>query len=285
MKKIALLGANGFIGKNLVKHLTGYNVIAGTRADADLVDLESLVIFFEKHKPDIVINLAAYKKRGKSLSNFREAIESNVLGTLNIIEAAKACGSVKHMVFLGSAEEYGSGQAPFTEDQKELPISAYSASKTSSKIILETLFRLEKLPFTYLRPSLVYGPEQGDEMFISSLIKSLKNKVKFPMTLGEQIRDFIHVDDLSMAILKVIESGEKTFGKVYNVGGGEQKTIKEIALLIGNKLNCVELLEIGSMPYRDAEIFDYRCSIEKIEQELGWKPKITIEKGLEDLIN
>lgn len=285
MKKIVLLGANGFIGKNLIKHLSGYKVIPGTRTSANLIDLPLLINFFEIHKPEIVINLAAYKKRGNSLSNFREAIESNVLGTLNIIEAAKKCDSVKHMIFLGSAEEYGSNDAPFTEVQKELPISAYSASKTASKVLLDTLFRLEKLPFTYLRPSLVYGPEQGDEMFISSLIKSLKNKVKFPMTSGEQIRDFIHVDDLSMAILKVIESGEKTFGKVYNVGSGEQKTIKEIALMIGNKMNSVELLEVGALAYREAEIFDYRCSIEKIEQELGWQPKITIEKGLEDIIN
>ena len=285
MKTILVTGANGFIGQHLLKYLKGYKVVAADRSDFDLTDLISMRAFFKMHNPDIVINLAANKSRGASFEDFRQMIEVNLLGALNILEASVSCSSIKHFIFIGSAEEYGDSEAPFFEEQKEKPASAYAYSKTASKILLETLSRHQAIPFTYLRPTLVYGPNQGEEMFLPALIKSLRSEKRFQLTKGEQVRDYLHVKDLCGAILKVIEKPKEAIGHVYNVGSGEVKSIGDVAKFVSQKLNVEDLLDIGAIPYRENEIFDYRVSIDKIREDLGWVPMTSIEEGLLDLLS
>lgn len=285
MKTILVIGASGFIGQHLVSHLKDYKIITSTREDFDLTELSKMKKFIEKCKPHIVVNLAADKSRGATFSDYRKMIEVNLLGTLNIAEATSSFPAIEHLVFLGSAEEYGDGSAPFKEDQTECPISAYTFSKTSSRYLLEALKVSNKTAFTFLRPTLVYGPGQGNEMFLPALIASLKQKIKFPLTKGEQVRDYVHVSDVCSAVVNVIEKPVITNGQVYNVGSGDVKSIKELAELVANKLGAQDLLEIGKLPYRDGEIFDYRISTAKIEKDLGWKAQISIEKGLSELLS
>lgn len=285
MKKILVIGANGFIGQHLLKHLKNYNVVAANRSDFNLADLASMGAFFKKHNPNIVINLAANKSRGASFEDFRRMIEVNLLGTLNVLEVSAFCSTVEHFVFIGSAEEYGDNDAPFLEEQKERPASAYTYSKTASKILLEALSSHQAIPFTYLRPTLVYGPNQGEEMFLPALIKSLRSGNRFRLTKGEQLRDYLHVEDLCIAILKVIEAPKKAAGQIYNVGSGEVKSIRDVAKIVAQKINAEGLLDIGAIPYREKEIFDYRVSIDKIKEDLGWEPMTSIEEGLSGLLS
>lgn len=284
MKKIAIIGANGFIGQNLMSELKGHELIALSRSEIDITDLDSVSQAFVKFKPNVVINLAADKRRGSAYSDFRKTIDTNIIGTLNIVEASKL-SSIEHLIFIGSGEEYGSNVAPFEEEQKESPVSAYSFSKTSSKILLETLSRLGPCPFTYIRPTLVYGPGQDDDMFLPSLIRNLKSGKKFPLSLGEQVRDFIHVNDLINAIDLIIKTGKKTFGQTYNVASEEKVSIKDLANMVAKDLKAEDLLEFGAVAYRNAEIFDYRVSAKKIQNDLGWKLKIKLKDGLRDLLH
>jgi len=116
-------------------------------------------------------------------------------------------------------------------------------------------------------------------MFIPSLIRTLRRGERFQMTPGEQVRDFIYVEDLVGAYLKA-GAAKTGFGEIFNVGSGESSTIKDLALKIGALMNRSSLLDIGMISYRPAEIMDYRVDASKALKVLGWKPEISLDLGL-----
>ena len=131
------------------------------------------------------------------------ALKVNLIGTLNLYQALLKVSSLESIVTLGTTDEYGESNPPFNESLKEIPSSNYGFSKLCVTKLSEFFNRNFKLPVVVLRPTIAYGPHQGQDMFIPSLIKTLLNNSKYKMTPGDQKRDFIFISDLIDAIIIV----------------------------------------------------------------------------------
>jgi len=288
-------GSCGFIGSHLVaalcaagssvvgisRHLSG-TVHSGVQyIEGDVICAEQMHGIVSNVRPDFVFHLASSKNKAAATHGFRESINNDLLGTLNLVEACMHIGCVKRFVHLGSCEVYGATEVPFRECFREAPVNAYSFSKTAITHMLQTLSEANDFNAVELRPSVVYGPGQGEGMFIPSLIKSLLAKRHFPMSGGGQTRDFIYIDDLIAAMLLAAEKPDCE-GEVINVCGGAPVKLLgvagTIAKLIGD--DASELLGIGELPYRTGEAMDYWADNQKANSLLGWNPRMELVDGL-----
>lgn len=298
MEKIALVtGASGYIGTRLVKKLllSQYKIVAfdmrfspkfmdefGDKVvlkEGDILDEQSLYSVIEGNKVEYIYHMAGLKNRTNKVEEFSLLNKVNFGGTLSVLSAAVAYGKIKHIVLMGTTEEYGSAVAPFTEVTQELPNSAYGLSKLSATK-LARLFSIQyKVPVTVLRPSITYGPCQGIEMFLPAMIDTLVKGQPFKMSPGEQVRDFLYIDDLVDAIIVCCEE-PLLEGEIVNVASGVSLQLKEVAEHVAKMLGKENLLEVGAIPYRGFEIMNYSINIEKILNLSTWRPTTTFEDGL-----
>jgi nucleoside-diphosphate-sugar epimerase len=271
-KKILITGAGGFIGRHLLPQLQTYGAQISTfsrnhnnfpkeieQFAIDIKDTYAVNECLQKCQPDHIFHLAAYKERDESIQAFYSSVETNVIGTLNLFSAAKDVTSVQSIVTLGTAEEYGNNTPPFNEKLRECPVTPYSFSKLCVSQMGELFFHLYNLPVIIVRPTLAYGPGQGTDMFLPSLITSLLENKPFDMTLGEQTRDFVYVADLVEALI-LASRNTNAHGQIINGKRG--------------------LVKLGGKPYRKNEVMDYYITTTKAERILGWKAKTSLKEGL-----
>lgn len=295
--KILITGASGFVGQHLINSLIKENCklycfVRGLSIDfnnteseeisyydIDLKQKEDLNNIVKSISPDIVIHLAGKKNRSNEINEIKSILDNNVFGTLNLFESLLSVSNLKKIILLGSIEEYGFGYSPFKEDSFENPISTYGVSKLTISKLAKIFINEYNLPITILRPSIIYGPMQGTEMFIPSLINSLSNKQNFQMTKGEQYRDFLYIDDLIEAIKKTILIDNLT-GSTFNIASGISFKLSNIAIKIANILNAEDNLQIGALDYRKSEIMNYTVDIALALDKLNWKPNTSIDEGL-----
>ena len=201
---------------------------------------------------------------------------------MNVLEACRTLPNLKRFIFFGSCEEYGACSSPFSEQKKEEPISSYGLSKLATTNLLRTLHRKNAFPYTILRPSIIYGPNQANDMFIPKLVETLWKQKEFLMTKGEQTRDFIFLDDVVTAVEKLLRPEKKYNGQVYNIGYGQSVSIKSVAYTVANLFgeNYEQLLKIGAINYRVPEIMSYELETAKARKELSWSPQKSLEEGL-----
>lgn len=212
-------------------------------------------------------------------------IDTNIKGTINLLR-----GIIEEKIALecfintGTSEEYGDGTAPFREDQREIPVSPYSASKVATAYFCQMLHKSMGLPIITLRPFLTYGPYQDTDMFIPSLIQHCLEGKDFPMTEGDQTREFNYVDDIVDAYL-LAATNPNAIGEIINIGNGIEYSIRDVAEKIVNMMgNPIQLL-IGTLPKRAGETNHFFCNNEKAQKLLGWSPQIGLDEGLERTIN
>lgn len=289
-------GANGFIGRYLTAQL------ADQGADMSIITRQSIGLSFNVHQyigdirdemfinncledssPEYIFHLAAAKARLSDSQSFYQAIDNNLLGSLNLLNAAKKLTTLQAIVTAGTAEEYGQNEVPFIEDTRESPVSAYSFSKTCVTHLCETFYAIHKLPCIVIRPALAYGPGQDSDMFLPALINSLIKGQQFPMTLGHQTRDYIYISDLVNAFILAALNGD-TRGQIYNIGSGKPVRLTELALLVEKMLGKDSLVQLGKLNYRPAEIMNYVVDSSKAKEHLGWIPKVDLEEGLKRTI-
>lgn len=232
--------------------------------------------------PDCVIHLAGTRNRGDSIGDYQENYQANLLNSLNLLNSCRKLSSLKRFVFIGSCDEYGSGEPPFHEALREQPNSAYGLSKLATTQLLCAWHRMQDFPAVVLRPSVVYGPGQDIEMFIPALARSLASGQIFPMTKGDQLRDFLYIDDLVEAIILAASADKRAEGLVINIGSGIPVRIRELALMVADLLgpDTYKLLRVGELPYRLNEVMNYSLMIDRAAEVLGWHPMTTLEEGL-----
>jgi UDP-glucose 4-epimerase len=291
-KKILITGAGGFIGRHLLRQLKTYGSQISTisrnhhnfpqeiqQNTIDLKDTHAVLECLQNCQPDHIFHLAAYKERDDSIHAFYSSVETNIIGTLNLFSAAKDVTSVQSIVTLGTAEEYGNNKPPFDEKLRECPVTPYSFSKLCVSQMGELFFHLYYLPVIIVRPTLAYGPGQGTDMFLPSLITSLLENKPFDMTFGEQNRDFVYVADLVEAML-LASRNTNARGQIINIGSGVPTKIADIAQTIEKLIGKRGLVTLGSKSYRKNEVMDYYIDPRKAETLLGWKAKTSLKEGL-----
>lgn len=297
---ILIAGAGGFVGSHLTAALLlrGFRVSQLVRPgsssliegkphiDLDLGDRKRVATVFSLLKPDFVIHLAGSKDRGSGGCHFIDGYGVNVAMATNVISACLELSRFKKFIFIGSCDEYGPIPCPFVESQREEPSNPYGLAKLAVTKLLGALSQFENFPSVILRPSVIYGPRQGPEMFLSALIQSLVAGNDFAMTAGEQYRDFVYVDDVVDAIIRALNADEVISGKVFNIGAGQSRRVNDVAVLVAKQIgqNAIEHIKFGAIPYRPNEVMNYSVDITQARSVLGWQPKTSLEAGLQETV-
>lgn len=268
----ALTYAGNIENLNDVKNNPNYKFVHGNICDKRLVrDLIS--------ECDCVVNFAAESHVDRSITGPEIFIETNVQGTLNLLQASKEIG-VERFLQVSTDEVYGTlGKTGyFTETTPLAPNSPYSASKASADMLARAYYETYKMPVLNTRCSNNYGPYQYPEKLIPFFISQLLKGEKVPVYGdGLNVRDWLYVYDHCEAIDVVLHKGR--VGEVYNIGGHNEKTNLEITHLILDAMGKDE----SSIEYVEDRLgHDRRYAIcnDKIQSELGWKPSLTFEEGI-----
>ena len=318
--KILVTGGLGFIGSALIRHLIAntkhkiLNIDNETYAampealaqiendenyafeKIDITSEKSLKQAFTIFKPDAVIHLAAESHVDRSIDAPAEFMKTNILGTYNLLQASRDTWSSslegKRFLHVTTDEVFGSlkqKDKPFTEENKYYPNSPYAASKASSDHLVRAWHKTYNLPILVTNCSNNYGPYQFPEKLIPLMIINALNNKPLPLYgKGNQIRDWLYVEDHVLALVKVLEEG--AIGETYNIGGCNEKTNLEVVQMICvllDKLAPNYLNNIGSFQElitftTDRPGHDQRYAIDpsKITQKLDWLPKETFESGI-----
>lgn len=301
--RVFITGGSGFIGSHLVKRCLSEGAqvaVLNPKADSlwRLEEVKEQIAIFEgsitegeklqqiihKFRPQLVFHLAALLSRERSLNALDELFDVHVNGTKLLLQSLLGNSQLTRFIHVGTAEEYGRGEAPFRETQRELPVSPYSLTKLMATKMVEYAGREHGFLAVIVRPSLVYGPAQDFQMFVPSLIRSCLEKKDFDMTLGEQTRDFIFVEDLVEGIL-ISAQGSVNKGEIINLGSGKEIPMREVAAAINEMMGSPIALRFGAIPLRDGEIMRYQLDITKAKAKLAWEPKVDLKEGLQKTID
>ncbi len=303
MRKLLITGGAGFIGANFIGYIlknTNYEI---TNLDAltYAANLENVKKFEDSdryhfircdigNKKELelaltqkyyaIINFAAESHVDRSIVDPYPFIHSNINGTLNLLEAVLA-GKAYKMIQISTDEVYGSlrpNEPAFTEQTPLAPNNPYSASKAAADLLVRSYYKTHNLHLNITRCSNNYGPMQHREKLIPKIITNCLNDEKIPLYGdGQNIRDWIYVEDHCRAIHLVLENGKP--GEVYNIGGYEEKTntaiIEMVLMKLGKSMGLVM-----KVPDRKGHDQRYAMDSTKISSELGWNPKINFEEGL-----
>lgn len=290
--KVLITGGSGFIATNLINYFSSKNceiAVINRRSmscknllkqyNGDITNYKFVSDSVEDFQPSHVFHLAAFKERSSNVEDISNSISTNLLGTLNLYQSLLNIENLISVITLGTTDEYGECSSPYHEKSKEMPTTSYGFSKFCATKLSELFFRNFNLPVTILRPTIAYGPHQGLDMFIPSLIHSLMRNKEYKMTLGEQNRDFIYISDLIDVMILLINKPEY-YGQVFNIGSGQSIKIKQVASIVANLLNKQSFLKIGGIQYRKKEMMDYKISTSKLNKNLLWVPKVDLQKGI-----
>jgi len=305
--KILVTGGAGFIGSAFVRLVvaeTGWEVVnldkltyAGNLENltavesnsryrfvqGDIADAEAVDAAVAEARPEAIVHFAAESHVDRSILSPEPAIQTNLLGTFRMLEAARK-NNVSRFVHVSTDEVYGSLPAPeeATEKFALQPSSPYSASKAGSDMLALSYFVTFRVPVVVTRASNNYGPYQFPEKLIPLMISNALEDRPLPVYGdGMQIRDWLYVDDHCRGILAVLDKGRA--GEIYNIGGNRSlpnlEVIRKLLQLAGKPESLIE--SVKDRPGHDRR---YALSSEKMQRETGWRPRVDFEAGLERTI-
>lgn len=300
-KKILITGGAGFIGSHLTKKLleakakvtviVKYNSIIDSPRladvwekinviEADLRNTDS-VFNLKKINFDYIFHLAAYNHVGDSFIHVKEAIDSNLYSTVNLIDHGP---KFKKFIHIGSSEIYGlQKKIPFNVNEMPNPMSPYALGKYSSELYAKLRCKQKNVNLLCLRPFNTFGPFQSEKAIIPELIiKCLQGK-EIHTTYGEQTREFNYIDNIISGIL-LASKKIKNFDKPINIGSNNPIKIKLLVKKIHYLTRSKSKLRIGIKKYRPNEIWKMQADNKFILNKLNWKPIVPFENGLKKSI-
>ena len=299
MRKIIVIGANGFIGCHLCLHLAkqGYQVIAlvqkglpyyflQNKEHIDCVDFSFDTLSELNGSPilegaDLLYHLAW---AGVSTTYKNEALTQaqNILYGIKVLEFAEA-NNIRRVVVPGSASEYACGVGVINGNNIPAPSDLYSASKIATRYVCQTYARQHNIEFIWATITSIYGPGRNDNNLITYAIKTLLQGEKPSFTGLEQQWDYLYIDDLMSALQAIGEKGID--GKNYPVGSGEHRQMAEYVKILRDKIDPSLPLGIGDLPYKNKTIDNQILDISALKADTGFKPQFTFEQGIELTIN
>jgi dTDP-glucose 4,6-dehydratase len=319
--KVLVTGGAGFIGSAVIRHILSHTddsvvnvdkltyagnleslaAVSGSERyrfeQVDICDQAALERVFAAHRPDAVMHLAAESHVDRSIEGPAAFVQTNIVGTYTLLEACRqywqglrgAARDAFRFHHVSTDEVFGDLEGPeglFTESTPYAPSSPYSASKASSDHLVRAWYRTYGLPVLLTNCSNNYGPYHFPEKLIPLMIlNALEGKPLPVYGRGDQVRDWLYVEDHARALCQVMARGR--LGETYNIGGHNEKSNLQVVESLCDLLQ--ELAPVAQRRYRDLITFvqdrpghDHRYAIDagKIERELGWTPRETFESGL-----
>ena len=257
-----------------------------TFVKADIADRNAIYDIFEKYNPDVVINFAAESHVDRSIENPEIFLRTNVIGTAVLMDACRKYG-IQRFHQVSTDEVYGDLPLDrpdlfFTEETPIHTSSPYSSSKASADLLVLAYYRTYGLPVTISRCSNNYGPYHFPEKLIPLMItNALENKQLPVYGKGENVRDWLYVEDHCEAIDLIVRKGR--VGEIYNIGGHNERTnlsvVKGILSILGKDESLIEY--VTDRPGHDLR---YAIDPTKISKELGWLPKTSFEEGIKKTV-
>jgi len=297
---VLVTGATGFIGSHLTRRLAdlGAEVHALTSTvssvypvrlldqrdritlhGANLNDGGAMEALVEEARPELVFHLGAYTHVGKSWARVDECIQTNVHGTVALLQALSRV-DYRRFVYTSTSEVYGDIAVPFREDAAVDPLSPYSVSKYAGERFCRMLHRGRGWPIVVVRPFNAYGPAQSPDRVIPEIIVRALRKERLAMTEGLQTREFNYVDDLVGGFL-LAATVPGVEGEVFNIGGGDEVSMREVAQTILDLMGNPIQPEFGALEARPTEIPEMRSDPTKARSRLGLPMFRPLADGLE----
>jgi len=302
MKKVLITGGTGFIGANFVHEFVRKNyevhIIARKNSDfwrinrildklhvhyLDLSNYEEIESLIYSLKPNIILHFAAYGTYPRRQKEIKLIIDTNLLGTVNLVNAAS---KIKFDCFInaGSSSEYGIKNSPMKETDFLEPNNIYGITKAAATMYCKSVADELKLPIFTLRFFSVYGPYEDKERLIPTVIKSfLKNK-ELQLSNPHSVRDFMFIEDAFKAYMKVIDNANKIPGQIFNISRGEQNSIDKIVEIIKDITKSEITPKYGEIKPAQLEPQNWVSDISKIQTILNWKPEYSLDQGLRKTI-
>lgn len=294
--KILVTGGAGFIGSHVVDAYVelGHEVIVADNLSTgktefvpakarfvkvDITDKEAIQSLIATEKPEVINHHAAHIQVGYSVENPQFDAENNVIGLLNVMEAARKSG-VKKVIFAATGGAmYGNKPTPFDETMKEQPLSPYGISKRAGELYLNYYHELYSIPFVSLRYSNVYGPRQNPhgESGVVAIFSELIMQGKPPVINGDgtHTRDYVYVSDVAQANVLALSTD---FVGELNIGTGTEISTNEVFDRVCEVLGATYQKQYG--PPRPGEQVTSSLNSQKAQQLLGWKPSVSFDEGV-----
>lgn len=302
MKHVFITGATGFIGANLTRELVkrkfDVNILARTTSDmwrlqdikgkikvhnVDILEEKKLTSVVKQIKPDYIFHLAAYGAYPRIQKDEKKILETNIVGTCNLLTASL---DVPYSCFIntGTSSEYGIKNCPMKESDTLEPNITYGVAKASATLLCRHYARLYKKPITTLRPFSAYGYYEESFRLIPDVILNCIYEKNVELSSGEQKRDFIFIEDLIEAYIKAM-GNPSTKGVILNVGSGKDVSVKEVAKMTHKIIGSKNKLIFGKKRKESFETdICWRADINSIKKNLNWVPKTSLNAGLKKTI-
>ncbi|MBI5061127.1 MAG: GDP-mannose 4,6-dehydratase [Candidatus Aenigmarchaeota archaeon] len=301
-KRVLVTGADGFIGSHLTERLVSMGadvsvlirwtsdsapkpalrniphladkirIITGNIANSDVINL------IIKDSPQVIFHLAADAYVPNSFEHPIDVMETNLIGTLNVLHAAMALKDIEQIVCTSSSEVYGTPKyVPIDEDHPLNPAHPYGASKAAADRYAYAYWNTYHLPIAIIRPFNTYGPRHTYDVIPKFIKLALQNKELTIHGDGLQTRDFIYVDDMVDAFL-LMGSDKRAIGEVVNFGTGKETTVNKLTSKIVAISNSKS--KIVHIPERTSEVARLCCNYSKAKKLFDWEPKVSLDDGL-----
>lgn len=303
MRKIFITGATGFIGRHLVRLLAdeGYSVGVLARSPAsfssagkgqdvttfygDVRNYEDLKNAFAAFSPDAVIHLVTYYAVMHRADEIGVMLDTNVKGTINLLEAAKETGTVKLFINTSTCAVYEQEERRLTEEDGIKPQNLYAVTKLQAEEACGFYAESFGLPCVTLRLFPPYGPGDKERRLLQYVIASLQKKTPPDLTTGKQEWDFVYVSDIVSAFLAAIRAYPYTAKhEIINIGTGEPQSVRSVVEKIKTEMHSETDLRWGAVEHRMNEVWYNSADISKAERILHWSPKVGIDEGLKKTI-
>lgn len=297
--RVLITGATGFVGSNLTRKLLqeGYevhilsqpflnkwrliNILPKLNEHiGDLLEAEKLKKLIKEIKPEVIFHLAAAGVFGGISPSEKELIETNFLGTVNLINA---CDEINYKCFVntGSSSEYGPKDKPMKETDICEPINTYGISKLAALLYGEFIAKTKNRPIIGLRLFSPFGAFDTSQRLIPYvIIKALQNQ-EILLSNPKGVRDFIFIEDVVEVYLKSIDLASQFKGEIFNLGSGKETSVSETIEIISELTNTKNKIKWGQIPPRPWDTAHWQADINKISNSFNWKPKYSFKQGLE----
>ncbi|MET1249198.1 GDP-mannose 4,6-dehydratase [Sporolactobacillus sp. STCC-11] len=301
MKKVLIFGISGFVGHYLAQEFldNGYAVCGSDihksssvqstvdLYECDLLNTEAVDGLVKEVQPDMVVNLAAISSVGLSWSIPQTTMSVNVIGALNIMEAARQCGNMPKVMFIGSSEEYQESDKPINEEHPLNANNPYGISKMAQEKFTDVYRERYGMKIYYVRPFNHTGIGQKDSFVLPSFCKQVAQIERSgrpgSIKVGnlEAKRDFSNVKDIVRAYRMIVESDDCS--TKYNVGSGKAYKLSEMLEYIVSLSSQKITIEIDSERFRPTDTPIICCDYSKIKNGLGWEPRYSIFETLKEM--